>query len=165
MKIALVVYRHLLMSLMIKRSHVICTFGRCLRRPSTNARSCDEGCLSRQGCTTWHNTGSACVLFFVCLSSIFSPVSFLDMVKPKCFHASDLKLTSAVSQSCHWFATCAFCHLCRTKDNEHAWPDGKCSPHFPLFCFNEAERNYAFCLEILLFETFINNIKALLSPW
>lgn len=45
------------------------------------------------------------LLSIFCLSVTSSPFSFLDAGTPECFHTSDLKLASALSQTCQFRST------------------------------------------------------------
>lgn len=148
MTIVLAMYHHLLTSFMMRRSRVICTFGRHLRRPSSNARSRNEGCLSRHGCTIRHNTDSACILFF----SFVCPASFLLS------HFWETRWNQNASKvPFATFAVLRIMSVCGLMGN--VVPTCLCS------ALLRPKETTLFGLEVLLFETFINNRKTLLSPW
>lgn len=58
--VVIVIYRHLPTYGMIRRNSCICYLNICT---SSNARSRDEGCFSRQGNIMQHNTCSVCTSF------------------------------------------------------------------------------------------------------
>lgn len=115
----------------IKRSCILSApFVYFLKDPSSNACSSNEGCFSHRG--AYYGTAQYIVF---CLSLIIFTSSFLDMEKPKFFHASHLKVTGESIPNCATQSsqtTCDISRFCSTKDDGHAWANGKCSSHFPL---------------------------------
>lgn len=65
------------------------------------------------------------------------------MNSAKCFHQSDLKLVTAISQTISKW---------EEKDEGQAWANGNSTSHFPLLCFT-AQKTLPFIAEGLLFET------------
>lgn len=107
-----------------------------------------------------------CLLIVFCPSVSFSPLSFLDVPKLKCFRTSDLRLTGASKTLANLptqfsLATCSL--HCFRSATRSAWVSGvhwlvtvvSTSLHSALLQLNQNTKNHKFSSKDLSFETVV----------
>lgn len=157
-------YSNLLSLSVIKRSCILSApfvyFIFFLKDPSSNACSSNEGCFSHRGAYY----GTAQYIVFCLFLTIFTS-SFLDMGKPKFFHASHLKVTGESIPNCvtqSSLTTCDSSRFCSTKDDGHVWANGKCSSHFLPLLYCGSENYFCHISPVVRICRVHNNIETLL---